>query len=107
MKYYCLPYFEALNIIQIVGFASTNTIAMSDFIQIKIKEGENIALTLHFVQPPRTICRHRSGISTGTYGACRRHTLSISRINPPPNFGGLKFESDKKMDTRGRYSKVA
>jgi hypothetical protein len=23
-----------------------------------------------------------------------RHALSISMINPPPNFGGLKFESD-------------
>jgi hypothetical protein len=36
---------------------------------------------------PSTICR--------TYGA-GRHTLSISRINPPKFGGGLKFESDPR-----------
>ena len=76
---------------------------------LTIKEGENIALTLHFVQPPRTILR--------TYGA-GRHTLSIPRIYPPPNFGGLKFEpveakrrsrpsGTQRLGKRGCFSKVS
>jgi hypothetical protein len=42
MKYYRLPYFEALNIIQVVGFARTNNIAPHDFIQIKFESDTEI-----------------------------------------------------------------
>ena len=33
----------------------------------------------------------------------RRNTLSISRIYPPPNLGGLKFESDADMGEKDSF----
>ena len=38
-------------------------------------------------------------------GFNRRHTLSISRIYPPPNFGGLKSESDAEIGQKGTFCK--
>ena len=34
-----------------------------------------------------------------------RNTLSISRIYPPPNLGGLKFESDAEIGQKGAFCK--
>jgi hypothetical protein len=55
----------------------------------KTKAGENF-------NHPSTICR--------TYGA-GRHTLSLSRINPPKIGGGLKFESNTGIGQKGVFFK--
>jgi len=55
---------------------------------VKIKEDENF-------NHPSTICR--------TYGT-GRNTGSISRIYPPPNLGGLKFESDADIGEKDGFS---
>jgi hypothetical protein len=57
---------------------------------LKTKEDENF--------------NHPRGMGCAFHGA-GRHTLSISRINPPKFGGGLKFKLDAEIGQKGRFLK--
>jgi len=60
----------------------------------KAKKGENIALTLHSVQPQAYIEYFENLSAT-----------ELWRIYPPPNFGGLKFEPDAGIGQKRAFFK--